>query len=79
MPTRQRQSIHCVLVMLRSTLLAARFRTSYWTLQTANAQKNSMYPSPTFSVGACSPMMDWMISSPRRVACASLLLPCAQQ
>ena len=63
--------------MVRSTQFAARVGTSYQTLQTANALKNSMYPSPTFSAGACSQMMDWMISSPSRVARASLMLPCA--
>ena len=47
--------------------------------QSANALKNRRYSKSTFSAVACSPMMDWMISSPSRVARASLLLPCAQQ
>ena len=47
--------------------------------QSANALKNRRYSKSTFSAGASSPMMDWMISSPSRVARASLLLPCAQQ
>jgi len=58
MPTRQ--SIHCVPLMPSPIELGELYRTSYQTLQTANALKNSMYPSPTFSAGACSPMMDWM-------------------
>ena len=47
--------------------------------QSFNALKNRRYSKSTFSAGASSPMMDWMISSPSRVARASLLLPCAQQ
>ena len=66
----------CVLVMACALGVAEAEGTSQERSQSANALKNS---KSTFSAGASSPMMDWMISRPSRVARASLLLPCAQQ
>ena len=50
-------------------------RTRQQRSQSANALKNRRYSKSTFSSVACSPMMDWMFSSPNRVTRASLLLP----
>ena len=77
MPTRQ--SVQCVLVMACALGVAEAEGTSQERSQSANALKNRRYSKSTFSAGASSPMMDWMISSPSRVARASLLLQCAQQ
>ena len=78
-PIATRQSVQCVLVMVCALGVAEAEGTSQERSQSANALKNRRYNKSTFSAGASSPMMDWMIISPSRVARASLLLPCAQK
>ena len=77
MPTQQ--SIHCVPELDRTLRSCSAQRSVQVRSKSRERLEVEVGCQSTFSAGACSPMMDWMMRGPSRVARASPLLPCAQQ